>query len=399
MKILYFDCFAGASGDMLLAALLDAGAPEEAVRGELARLPLVGYELELKRVVKKGLSALDVTVAVTEKQQPHRHYSDIKELLETSGLTPRVKEMSLQIFQRLAEAEGKIHGRPPEKVHFHEVGAVDSIVDIVGIAAAIAALGAERILSSPLHTGTGFVCCAHGELPVPAPATLELLTGVPVYSRGIEAELLTPTGAAVLATLAEFGPLPAMTITGSGYGAGKKDLPIANLVRVIVGENETPQAYQQEDAVVLEANIDDMNPELYSYVSESLFAAGALDVTLIPVQMKKGRPGVMLSVLAKQGREKPITDIIFRETTTLGIRMIAAQKLMLTRRHMTVDTPYGQVRVKIAEADGQIINAAPEYEDCLQLARATGIPLKQIYATALGSGLTTLTAQPPRRTP
>ncbi|MBS3897379.1 MAG: nickel pincer cofactor biosynthesis protein LarC [Dethiobacter sp.] len=386
MKIIYFDCFAGASGDMLLAALLDAGAPLEAVKQELACLPLTGYELELKRVLKKGISALDLTVAITEKQQTHRHYHQIAAMLETSALSPQVKAVSLAVFRRLAEAEGKIHGKAPADVHFHEVGAVDSIVDIVGIAAALYSLGAEKIYSSPLHSGSGFVRCAHGELPIPAPATLELLSGVPVYSRGIEAELLTPTGAAVLSTLAEFGPLPSMTVSKSGYGAGKKELSIANLLRVIVGEAAAPAAgYLREETVILEANIDDMNPEFYSYISEKLFAAGALDVTLVPVQMKKGRPGVMLSVLAGQKQEELLLAIIFTETTTLGIRRLTAEKLMLPRRIISVETAYGPVRVKVAEASNRIINAAPEYQDCRQLADASGAPLKKIYAAAMAA--------------
>lgn len=389
MKIIYFDCFAGASGDMLLAALLDAGAALETVKRELAYLPLTGYELKLNRVLKKGISALSLTVAIAEKQQPHRHYRQIAAMLEASVLSPQVKSMSLAVFRRLAEAEGKIHGKAVADVHFHEVGAIDSIIDIVGIAAALYSLGAEKICSSPLHSGTGFVRCAHGELPVPAPATLELLSGVPVYSRGIEAELLTPTGAAVLSTLAEFVPLPSMTVIKSGYGAGKKELSIANLLRVIVGIAAAPAAgYLREETVMLEANIDDMNPEFYSYILEKLFAAGALDVTLIPIQMKKGRPGTMLSVLARQEQEEPLLDIIFTETTTLGIRRHTAEKLMLPRRLISVETAYGLVRVKIAESSNSIVNAAPEYQDCLQLAKATGTPLKKIYAAAMAAALT-----------
>jgi pyridinium-3,5-bisthiocarboxylic acid mononucleotide nickel chelatase len=337
-------------------------------------------------VVKRGISALDVTVAVEETNQPHRHFRDIEAMLLASGLSQPVKEMSLAIFRRLAEAEGKVHNKPAGDVHFHEVGAVDSIVDTVGVAAAIAAIGPDKIVCSPLHTGCGFVRCAHGELPVPAPATLELLRGAPVFSRGIEGELLTPTGAAILTTLAEFGPMPAMTVTASGNGAGKKDLAIPNMVRVIVGESGKEAAdepYRREQAVVLETNIDDMSPEIFGYVAEELFAAGAMDVTFIPVQMKKGRPGIMLSVLASPIKEAVLTEIIFRETSTLGIRRLQAEKMMLTRRHVTVETPYGPVRLKIGEAGGKILNAAPEYEDCRHLAKATGTPLKTIYASAL----------------
>ncbi|MBS4022283.1 MAG: nickel pincer cofactor biosynthesis protein LarC [Dethiobacter sp.] len=380
MAVVYFDCFAGASGDMLLAALLDAGAELPAVLAELKKLPFEGYEIKTARVLKRGISALDVTVEVEEKSQPHRHFSEIERMLRESCLSPRVREMSIAVFTRLAQAEGKIHGRPPEKVHFHEVGAVDSIVDIVGIAAALESLGADAIHSSPLHVGTGFVQCAHGLLPVPAPATLELLQGVPVYSRGIEAELLTPTGAAVLATLAAFGPLPSMRILKSGYGAGKKELPIANILRAVVGElSSGPAGLLREDTVVLEANIDDLNPEIYGYVMERLFAAGALDVYLSPIQMKKNRPATLLRVLTPPGKEKEMLSVIFRETTTLGIRRLEAQKLMLQRRHTTVATRFGSARVKVGEWEGEIINAVPEYEDCLALARKHGAPLKEIY--------------------
>ena len=383
MRILYFDCFAGASGDMLLAALLDAGASLEFVKSELAKLPLSGYELHLSRVTKKGLAALDLTVAVAEDKQPHRHYRDIQAMLQNSGLLSEVAAMSLAVFGRLAAAEGKIHGRPIADVHFHEVGAVDSIVDIVGFAAAVCSLGTEKIYASPLHTGTGFVRCAHGELPVPAPATLELLQGVPVYSRGIEAELLTPTGAAVLSTLAQFGSLPAMTVERTGYGAGKKDLPLANLLRVVVGTTPDQMHINHEHVTVLEANIDDLNPEIYGYVMDQLFAAGALDVTLMPVQMKKNRPGVLLSVLTRPEQENTLTQILFRETSTLGIRKFQAEKLMLSRRHVTVSTPYGSARVKLGEADNQTLNAAPEYEDCRTLAQSSGLPLKEIYTAVM----------------
>jgi pyridinium-3,5-bisthiocarboxylic acid mononucleotide nickel chelatase len=380
MTIVYFDCFAGASGDMLLASLLDAGAQLPAVLEELKKLPLSGYEIKTARVMKRGISALDVTVAVEEKSQPHRHFSDIAKMLRESGLTPKVLETSLAVFTLLAQAEGKIHGRPPEKVHFHEVGAVDSIVDIVGIAAALENLGVKAVYSSPLHVGSGTVRCAHGTIPVPAPATLEVLSGVPVYSRGIEAELLTPTGASVLAVLATFGPMPAMHIKNCGYGAGKKDLEIANIVRAVLGEASNAQSgLREEEAVILEANIDDLNPEIYGYVMEKLFAAGALDVYLSPIQMKKNRPGTLLRVLAGTAAEKEMLSILFRETTTLGVRRLEARKLMLERSHVTVDSAYGSARVKIGRWDGEIINAVPEYEDCLTLARQHSIPLKEVY--------------------
>lgn len=380
VNIVYFHCFAGASGDMLLAALLDAGAPLEAVRRELDKLPLRGYELKTDRVIKRGISALDVTVLVEEKGQPHRAFRDIEKMLSESNLSPPVRDASLAVFRRLAAAEGKIHGKPASEVHFHEVGAVDSIVDIVGAAAALSALRVDAIHSSPLHIGTGFVQCAHGLLPVPAPATLELLQDVPVYSRGIEAELLTPTGAAVLSTLASFGPMPAMRVRRTGYGAGKKDLPIANLLRAVIGEAVSPDSsLLREELTVLEANIDDLNPEIYGYVMEQLFAAGALDVYLSPIQMKKNRPATLLRVLVRPDGEEAALTVLFRETSTLGVRRIQAEKLMLERRQVTVNTPYGTARVKIAEWAGEEVNAVPEHEDCLILARQHSIPLKEIY--------------------
>jgi len=383
MKVLYLDCFAGASGDMLLAALLDAGAPLSAVRSELSKLPLTGYELKTARVVKRGITALDVTVEVQEKSPPHRHFRAIREMLTQSSLSPPVREMSLAVFTRLAEAEGKIHGHPPEQVHFHEVGAVDSIVDTVGTAAALFALGVVKIQASPLHTGTGFVRCAHGLLPVPAPATLELLRGVPVYSRDVEAELLTPTGAALLSTLASFGPLPAMRVQAVGYGAGKLDLPFPNVLRAVVGEAGAEDGLLYEEAIVLEANIDDLNPEIFGHVTERLFAAGALDVYLCPIQMKKNRPATLLRVLSVPEKEQALLSLIFRETTTLGVRRFSGQKLMLRRRHVTVATAYGEARVKVAEWDSEELNAAPEYEDCRILARENSLPLKEVYQAVM----------------
>lgn len=385
MTLAYFDCFAGASGDMLLAALLDAGAPLAAVQAELAKLPLDGYELKTQRVKKNGLGALALTVEIREATPSHRHFRDIKKMLEASNLSPGVKAQSLAVFTRLAEAEGKVHGLSPETVHFHEVGAVDSIVDIVGIAAALESLGITAIYASPLHVGSGFVQCAHGLLPVPAPATMELLLGLPVYARGIEAELLTPTGAAVLATLATFGPLPPMTVHRTGYGAGKRDLSIPNLLRVIIGQTAETRSLVQETMVLFETNIDDLNPEIYGYVLDRLFAAGALDAYLLPLQMKKNRPGTLLCALAKSEQETAVLDVLFRETTTLGVRRLTVEKLMLPRRHVTVSTPFGPARVKVATWQNEEVNAAPEYQDCLLLASQSGASLKEVYAAAIAA--------------
>lgn len=384
MTIVYFDCFAGASGDMLLAALLDAGASLEAVQAELDKLPVDGYSIKTKRVKKKGLEALDLTVEVREAAQPHRHFRDIRHMLAASPLTPSVRERSIAVFTRLALAEAKVHGHSPETVHFHEVGAVDAIVDIVGIAAALEALGATEVYASPLHVGSGFVQCAHGLLPVPAPATMELLQDLPVYSRGLEAELLTPTGAAVLATLATFGPLPAMTVLNTGYGAGKRDLPLPNLLRVITGKREQTDL-SREAVVQLEANIDNLNPEIFGYVLDRLFAAGALDAYLVPLQMKKSRPGTLLCVLTLPENEADILEVLFRETSTLGVRRLLTEKLMLPRKHVTVSTAFGNARVKVAFRQNEEINAAPEYEDCLLLASKSGASLKEVYAAVIAA--------------
>ncbi|MCR3922562.1 MAG: nickel pincer cofactor biosynthesis protein LarC, partial [Firmicutes bacterium] len=270
-------------------------------------------------------------------------------------------------------------------------GAVDSIVDIVGAAAAFADLAADKIYASALHTGCGTVRCAHGELPVPAPATLEVLAGAPIYARGIEGELLTPTGAAILATVAEFSSLPTMTVQRTGYGAGQKDLPIANVLRVIVGETDTQSDYHRGTVTVLETTIDDMNPEFYGHVMEQLLKAGAVDVTMAPIHMKKNRPGILLTVLVHAPHEEAVVTTLFNETTTLGMRRTTAEKLMLARRQQTVETHYGPVRIKIGEMDSDVRNASPEYEDCASLARQHNVPIKTIYMMALTAYTKTIT--------
>ncbi|NLP37303.1 MAG: nickel pincer cofactor biosynthesis protein LarC [Firmicutes bacterium] len=390
MRILYFDCFAGAAGDMIVAALIDAGANLDFIKNQLQKLPLTGYSFEVKQVQKKGISALQFMVNVAVKEQPHRHYSEIKQMLMESDLVPEVKNLSLEIFARLAAAEGKVHGCPPEKVHFHEVGAVDSIVDIVGAAAAIYNLQAEEIFASPLHLGSGTVQTAHGELPVPAPATVELLKDIPVYTRGIKKELVTPTGAAILSTIAQFRPFPPMTISGSGYGAGRRDLPIANVVRVLVGKTGGEEKRLHGTVTVLETTIDDMNPEFYAYISARLRAKGAVDVILTPVYMKKNRPGTQITVLVEAEHEAAVIEQLFAETTTIGVRKSTVEKIMLSRRLLTVQTPYGPVRVKMAEDNGRTVNLSPEYEDCKRLALEHKVPIKTVYAAAMAASLNTV---------
>jgi hypothetical protein len=379
--IAYFDCFSGISGNMALGALLDCGIRKEDLLGEMSKLNLRGYRLETSEVNKAGLRGLLVDVRVEEKQ-PHRHPADIEKIIRGSTLADRVRERALRTFQKLAEAESRVHGEPVETIHFHEIGAVDAIVDIVGTAICLEMLGVEAVYASPLHIGAGTVQTAHGRLPVPAPATVELLRGVPVYGRDVEAELVTPTGAALLAAAeASFGDAPPMRIERVGYGAGSRDLPWANLLRVTVGRAGEQGGGGRE--LVVEANIDDMNPEWYERVFERLFEAGAMDVYLTPIQMKRNRPAVTLSLMVEESKLEGALEILFAETTTIGVRMHPVERRKLDREERSVETAYGPVRVKVARWRGRVTNAAPEYRDCLRIAKEQGVPLKDIYQAAL----------------
>jgi len=382
MRIAYFDCFAGASGDMILGALLDAGVEPDAWQGELDKLNLSGYELKIDRVQKEGIAATAVRVLVDEGGQ-ERHLTEIEELIGTSQLPNGVKETSVEIFRRLAVAEAKVHGTTSDRIHFHEVGGVDAIIDIVGSVVGLQLLGVEEIYASALPLGHGFVDCAHGRLPLPAPATVELLRGVPVLSRDVEGELVTPTGAAILTTLAKgFGPFPPMTVEGIGYGAGQRDFPFPNLLRLLVGTTSPALDARMETLTLLEANIDDLNPEFYGHLMECLFTAGALDVYLTPVQMKKNRPGVVLSVTCPPAQAQALAALVFAETTTIGLRRQEVQRWALARERVEVETPYGTVGVKVARLSGRVVTASPEYEDCRRLALESGVPLKEVYAAA-----------------
>jgi uncharacterized protein (TIGR00299 family) protein len=382
MRIAYFDCFAGASGDMILGALLDAGVEPEVWQRELNKLNLSGYELKIDRVQKQGIAATAVRVLVSERSR-ERHLAEIEELIGTSQLPAEVKEESVKVFRRLAVAEARVHGTTPDQIHFHEVGAIDAIIDIVGAVVGLRLLGIEEVYLSALPLGHGFVDCAHGRLPLPAPATVELLQGVPVLSRDVEGELVTPTGAAILTTLARgFGPLPAMTVEGIGYGAGQKDFPFPNLLRLLVGTTSATLDARMETLTLLEANIDDLNPEFYGHLMERLFAAGALDVYLTPVQMKKNRPGVVLSVVCPPAQAEALAALIFAETTTIGLRRQEVQRWALARERVEVETPYGTVGVKVARLGGKAMTASPEYEDCRRLALESGVPLKEVYTAA-----------------
>ncbi len=382
MRIVYFDCFAGASGDMILGALLDAGVEPEVWQGELNRLDLSGYELKIDRVQKQGIAATSVRVLVSEGSQ-ERRLAEIEELIGTSQLPTEVKEASVEIFRRLAVAEAKVHGTTPDQIHFHEVGGVDAIIDIVGSVVGLRLLGVEEIYVSALPLGRGFVDCAHGRLPLPAPATIELLQGVPVLSRDVEGELVTPTGAAILTTLAKgFGPFPPMTVERIGYGAGQKDFSFPNLLRLLVGTTSPALDARMETLTLLEANIDDLNPEFYGHLMERLFTAGALEVYLTPVQMKKNRPGVVLSVTCPPAQAEALAALVFAETTTIGLRRQEVQRWALARERVEVETPYGTVGVKVARLGGKVMTASPEYEDCRRLALESSVPLKEVYTAA-----------------
>ncbi len=453
MRIAYFDCFAGISGDMALGALLDAGADRDALVEGLSSLNLPGWELQVRKTAVHGLSATDVEVLVGGRPagdaptvdlghghehehehghtggtvpaaKPHgksasgrasvppshaglatgsggpspshshhehehdgdhhhtRRFVEIQEIIRSSGLPAVVKEKGEAVFTRLAEAEAKVHNVELAEVHFHEVGAVDSIVDILGAVYALHLLGVERVAASALPNGHGFIRAAHGLLPIPAPATAELLKGVPLRSVDVESELVTPTGAALLRGLgASFGPMPSLRLTGTGYGAGKRRFEFPNLLRVMIGETaDVPEA---NEVTLLEANLDDMSPQLYEHVMERLLQAGALDVYLQPVQMKKNRPGQLLAVLCDPARAAELARIVLRETTTLGIRQSSMQRYCLEREVWTVPTPYGEVRVKIGRLDGDIVTVSPEYDDCRARALESGAPLKEVQAAAV----------------
>jgi len=376
VKIAYFDCFAGASGDMILGALLDAGLDRQALLDQLDHLKLPDWTLDARPVTKNGLAATAVNVAHTGPSA-HRTLADITALIEASALLSADKDRALQIFRRLAEAEARVHGSTPAEVHFHEVGAVDAIIDIVGAVCGLNLLSVQAVQASPLPLGRGFTRSAHGMLPLPAPAVVELLRGVPLTGAAAEGETVTPTGAAILVTLATgFGPIPAMRLEQLGYGAGSREADYPNVLRVLIGETETDA--NRETLLELATNLDDLNPQLYEHVFARLFAAGALDVWLLPAQMKKGRPGSMLSVLCRPEHEASLSDIIFRETTTLGLRRQLVERRSLAREVRVVNTRFGPARVKIAILDGGVLRAMPEYEDCRQLAERTGVPLREI---------------------
>jgi uncharacterized protein (TIGR00299 family) protein len=419
MRIAYLDCFSGISGDMFLGALVDAGVPARLLEDTVAALN-IGARLEISKVTRSGITATKVNVlasdalaeVVTHEHSQHTHDHDhghphthshdekhshshehtrglkeIREIIFKAAIGANAKTTAIAIFEALGAAEAKIHNMDIDKVHFHEVGAVDALVDIVCAAVGAEALGVDEMVCSSLNVGGGTVKCAHGTLPVPAPATVELLQGASVYSSGVQAELVTPTGAAIVKTLVKrFGTFPEMKIEKSGYGAGTRDFPgHANVLRLTIGEAQTQIAAKtlQETISVLEANLDDMNPQVFGYVLDRLLEEGALDVFGLPVQMKKNRPGMLLTVLCRQEDVSKLTDLIFKETTTLGVREREEKRRILARKWITVGTRWGNIRLKVASMNGTVTNYAPEYEDCRKIAAANHVPLKSVMQEAM----------------
>ncbi len=381
-RVLFFDCFAGISGDMIVGALLDLGAKEDFLYQQLNKLKLLGYRLHIQKKQKLGIWGTDFRVVIEEDDHHHSHHhvhrglSDIVAIIGESDLPYNVKKRSLDIFRHLAEAEAQVHGITPDEVHFHEVGAVDSIVDVVAALICMEDLNIDKVYASPLHLGEGFVHCAHGLLPVPAPAVLEILKGIPVYTTGIRSELVTPTGAAVICNLAEyFGPFPEMTVEAVGYGLGDRNLEIPNMLRIIKARQNSLQRIW-----LLECNIDDMNTQYYSYLFPLIMERGALDVYLTPLIMKKNRPGNCLSILCEENFIDELEEILWRETTTLGVRRMQVQRRILQRELVSVPTVWGSVTIKIAYQDGRLLKFAPEYEDLSRIAKEVDLPLPEVHA-------------------
>lgn len=383
MKIAYFDCFAGASGDMILGSLVDAGLDPVLLNLELAKLHLDHWALSFKPAVKRGLGGCRAVVDIgAHMHHPHRGLGDIRSLIEASTLSQDIQEKSMAIFTRLAMAEARVHRTEVEAVHFHEVGAVDAIIDVVGAVSGLSLLGIEAVYCSAIHLGSGTVACAHGILPVPAPATLELVKGLPVYATEIKGELLTPTGAAILTTLAKgFGPLPALTVEKSGYGAGTANPEIPNLLRIVIGNTALDSNDCEMDQVaVIETAIDDMNPQIYDYVMQQALSLGALDIFLKPIQMKKNRPGVLLTLMCRPGDLRRFSRFLLKETTSIGLRWRFENRIIAGREIREISTSLGAVRVKTARIQDDIIHQSPEFEDCKEIALTRDIPLKTVIA-------------------
>jgi uncharacterized protein (TIGR00299 family) protein len=394
MRTLFFDCFAGISGDMTLGALVGAGVDERALTQQLELLDVEGYEISFEKVDRSGISATRAVVRLTKEEHHHRHLSDIQKIISGSRLDEGIKDRSLKIFTRLAEAEARVHNIPVERIHFHEVGAVDAIVDVVGACIGFELLGVERFTSSALHVGSGTVEMAHGRFPVPPPAVAELLRDAPVYSTDIKGELVTPTGAAIVSTLCEsFGAIPRMRLQGTGYGAGTRDYRnFPNVLRVLVGETEAAVegfdesgADTDEELVLVETNIDDVSPQVLGYVMEQVFARGALDCYFTQVQMKKNRPGVLVSILCRRAERETMLELLFAETPTLGVRHTIVRRRALERESVTVETEFGTIAVKLGRLRGRVVSATPEFDECREAAQRAGASLRDVQESALAA--------------
>jgi len=379
MKILYYDCFSGISGDMNLGAMLDLGISKTYLVKELSKLNLKGWKIIAEKDQRHGIQGTKVTIKFAVHEHDHRNLADIEKIINKSKLDDRIRELSKKIFMKVANAEALIHGIPVEKVHFHEVGAMDSIIDIVGAAICFSALKVDEVHVSQVELGGGIVKCQHGTLPVPAPATAEIVKGMPVRGGGVGFEATTPTGAAILSVIgSHFGTSANFRILKTGYGVGHKDdQAVPNLLRVFLGETEEKKS--GHDAILLECNIDDMNPEFFEYISEKLFAAGASDVYISHIIMKKGRPGNVLNVICEEGSEEKLKEIIFTESTSVGIRSFTFRKDTLARKFDVIKSQYGNVTVKRSFYKNKIVSFKPEYEDCKRIALEKGLPVKEVY--------------------
>ena len=386
MKVVYFDCPSGASGDMILGALVDVGVSLEALRAELAKLGLSGWRLSAREVRRGAFRATKVDVHLEGAQHEHRHLGDIVRILQASGLAPDVVSGAVRVFRRLAEAEARVHGTSMDEVHFHEVGAVDAIVDVTGAVAGLRLLGAEAVHVSALPIGGGFVETAHGRMPIPGPGTAELLRNFPVVDTGVQAELVTPTGAAILTTLAaSAGRMPAMTVERVGYGAGGRDLPgVPNVLRVFVGETAGDAA--TETVAQVETTIDDMSPQLYEPLMERLFEVGALDVFLTPVVMKRSRPGTVLTALCPPERVGDLSRVLFEESSTIGVRWTEVARARLEREMVTIPTAYGTLPFKVSRLGGRVVTVTPEFAEVVRLAREKSLPVREVLDQARADG-------------
>ena len=390
MKVAYFDCPSGAAGDMILGALVDAGVPFEALERELATLGLAGYSLERREVMKAGFRATKVDVHVRHEPHgshghPERNLGAILDIIGRSDLSAPVKANASRIFTRLAEAEARVHGTTVDQVHFHDVGAVDAIVDVVGSCLGLHLLGVDALHCGPLPMGGGFVTGPHGKIPVPGPATAELLKGFPAVDTGVRRELVTPTGAAILTTLAvTAGSMPAMTVTAVGYGAGSMDLDTPNVIRLFVGEATAPAG--AETIVQVETAVDDMSPQLYEPLMERLVEAGALDVYLTPVIMKRSRPGVVLTALCPPAKVADLSRVLFEESSTIGVRWTAYERARLDREMMTLPTAYGPVSFKVSRFEGRVVTVTPEFEEIRRIAKEKGLAVREVLDQARADG-------------